>query len=533
MEFEDTNLTRKKANSRLRRALLFAGAGLAAALLVGIVYLGYGLYLFLTCQTGFGCQPSSQNSSATATEIHPEALVASSAATEQAADSQQGSSTVEGTAPDLRDAQHAETIVPRETGLPLAQLLPMPTDTAAPPTPLPTARSIPPTPVPSATVNRVPAAPTATAIPPVPTPTATLIPPTATPTATAVPPTLELTSTRLPIDATATPEPTPTPEIEPTVVGPTAEPTVAAEYFESHVEPCMTEPSAADPCDTGQEIRFQGLIPVSVSLPDRPPSLEELLFNSWRDQDLADVSYTELLSATHIVARGRFAADSLACEGFPVRNPGWSVDFADFGIPEPGPGENVFLEFGIYHWMCFARLKVHEYMVGIGGASITVGLAAASIPYFDKTEIETSQSREILASYQESIADHFVGREWVVWLAPSYTTAVESWTAYSLWDVQRAEDGIVRVVSEVAEHYEKMGDSEHDHSHLKVPLVEFRQLIADANSDRLARTSGRIGVGADTPMLVQDAFRLSDYYREIGAYDYPAEYQPKPAPTAQ
>lgn len=533
MESEDTNLTRKKAKSRLRRALLFAGAGLAAALLVGIVYLGYGLYLLLTCQTGWGCQSSSEGAASTATASPPESLATSSDTTGPAGDSQQGSRTVHATALDLRDAQHVETVVPRETPLTEMQLLPMPTARAAPPTPLPTARAIPPIPAPSATAIRAIPAPIATVIPPMPTPTANPIPPSATPTATAIPPTLELTATSLPLEESAMLEPTPTPEIEPTVVGPTAEPTVAAEYFESHVEPCTTEPSAADPCDTGRDIWFQRLIPVSVSLPDRPPSLEAMLFNSWRDQDLADVSYTELLSATHIVVRGRFASDSMVCEGFPVRNPGWSVDFADFGIPEPGPGENVFLEFGIYHWMCFARLKVHEYMVGRGGASITVGLPAASIPYFDETEINTSQSREILASYQESIADHFVGREWVVWLAPSYTTAVESWTAYSLWAVQRGEDGIVRVVSEVAEHYEKIGDSEHEHAHLNAPLVEFRRLIADANSDRLARTSGRIGVGADTPMLVQDALRLSDYYREIGVYDYPAEYQPKPAPTAQ
>lgn len=389
-------------------------------------------------------------------------------------------------------------------------------------TPEPTTTAIPQTP-----------APTATLMPPTPSPTATVIRPTASPTATLIPPTLAPTATALPREESATPLPSPTPELEPTMVGPTAETTVVAEYFEAQVGPCTTEPGAADPCDTGKEIRFQRLIPASISLPDRPPGLEELLFNSWSDQDLADVSYTDLLSATHIVARGRFAADSLACQGFPVIYPRWSVDLADFGIPEPGPDEQVILHFGINHWLCFARLQVHEYMVGRGGASVLVMLAAAGIPYFEEDEINTSQSREILASYQESIAEHFVGREWVVWLAPSYTTAVDSWTAYSLWGVQRNEDGIVRVVSEVAEYYEDMEGAEYDHSHLNAPLVEFRQLIADADSARLERTAGRIGVGADTPSLVQDALRLSDYYEEIGVYEYPAEFQPKPAPTAE
>ena len=183
--------------------------------------------------------------------------------------------------------------------------------------------------------------------------------------------------------------------------------------------------------------------------------------------------------------------------------------------------------------MCFAELAVHEYLVGTGGSRVNVNLAAVAIPYDAGVDFATLYDESILDAYRTAVTDHFFGRDWVVWLAPSYTTAVESWTAYSLWDVQRSEDGIVRVVSEVAEHYEKLGDPEHKHAHLNLPLVEFRQLIADANSDRLARTSGRIGVGADTPMLVQDALRLSDYYREIGAYDYPAEYQPQLAPTAQ
>lgn len=326
----------------------------------------------------------------------------------------------------------------------------------------------------------------------------------------------------------------------------------AGSYFEGQVEPCAATSTDVEPCAVRRDVLFQGGSDGSMILPDQPPSLERLLFNAWGDQNLDEVPNIDLVSATHIVARGQIPDDALVCQGNPLLFPPWSYDLTDFEIPDLEEGEVIQLDlsptveeagsesqelaelpeidFGIYHWMCFARLHVHEYMVGKGGASITVNLPTASVPYFDASEPDASEIKELLEQHRMRVAEHFVGREWVVWLAPSYTTAVESWTAYSLWEVQRGEDGIVRVVSDAAEYYENMEDSEYDHSHLMAPLGEFREQIAAADSARRARTSGRIGVGEDTPMLVQDAFRLSDYYREIRAYNNPV-LTPAPAPN--
>ena len=308
--------------------------------------------------------------------------------------------------------------------------------------------------------------------------------------------------------------------------------TPAADYFEARIEPCAAASGGFDPCDPDRDVEFQGFSQGSSVLPYRPYSLEEVLFNSWGVWDLDEVPNWDLVSATHIVARGRFEEDSLVCQGVPVLFPAWSLDYADLGIPEPEPGQPIHLGPTVSHWMCFARLQVHEYMVGKGGASVNVMLAAAGIPYYDEAEPDAPESHTPLELHRMAVSDHFVGPEWVVWLAPSYTAAVESWTAYSLWGVQRGDDGIVRVISPAADYYENFEGGEFDHSHLMAPLDEFRQLIADADSSRVERTSGRIGVGADTPMLVQDALRLSDYYQEIGASEF-AMIPPTPHPTGQ
>ena len=393
-----------------------------------------------------------------------------------------------------------------------------------------------PTPVPTATV-----APTADAVP---TSGGDVTPaaPTPEPTATESPPTEEVVTQPTPTPetqevpeetATATPGlETPLPELEATVAVATVQPTMTVDYFEGFVEPCESASGGSAPCESGRAIEFERAVSASSVLPDRPPSLEEVLFNSWGLRDLDEVSNLELLTATHIVARGRFQADSVVCQGYPVLNPGWAVDVSDFGIPEPGPDDTVFLDFGIYHWMCFATLQVHEYMIGKGGPTVTVMLAASGIPYYDEAEPDSPEVQASLELHREAVSDHFVGPEWVVWLAPSYTAAVESWTAYNLWGVQRGDDGIVRVISPEADYYEDIEGLEYDYSHLKAPFVEFRQLIADADSSRVERTSGRIGVGADTPMLVQDALRLSDYYQEIGASEF-AMIPPTPHPTGQ
>lgn len=308
---------------------------------------------------------------------------------------------------------------------------------------------------------------------------------------------------------------------------------LSGSYFKGQVEPCAVTSDVPDPCAVGRTVQYEGWVPRSVSYPDDPPTLEAMLFNSWDGGSLDAVPGFALLSTTHVVARGRFVDDSLVCKGYPVVYPDWSLDHAGLGVPEPSEGQKVIINLGFDHWMCFAELSVQEYLVGTGASSLDVHLAAAAVVYESGTDFEGKHGQTTLDRYRKSIGDHFYGSDWVVWLGPSYTIALEAWTAYQLWDVQKGGDGIVRVVSPVAAHYEQTGLTGIAMERLRAQLTDFRRDIKGAHATRIGRTSGRIGVDTNTPSLVQDALRLSDYYEEVGAYEYPSEFQPKPAPTAE
>ena len=256
-----------------------------------------------------------------------------------------------------------------------------------------------------------------------------------------------------------------------------------------------------------------------------------MLFNSWDGVSLSDVPEYALTGSTHIVVRGRFLDNSLRCKGYPVINPEWAVDNVALGVPEPTEGQRVVVDFGIHHWMCFAELTVHEYFVGAGGTRLNVNIAAAAVPYDSSLDFESNHEQSTLDRYSALVTDHFFGSDWVVWLGPSYSIAVEAWTAYSFWDVQKGDDDIVRIVSPVANYYEDAGVSGSALDRLKAPLSDFRRDIKAAHASRVTRTSGRIGVGTDTPNMVADVFKLEDYYEEVGAYHYPIA-TPAPPPTS-
>ena len=301
--------------------------------------------------------------------------------------------------------------------------------------------------------------------------------------------------------------------------------------FVGEVEPCMNGAGLSDPCAVDRKVEFTGSAARSRELPSQPPSLEAMLFNSWEGDTFASIPEYALLSATHLVVRGRFVDDSLSCKGYPVVSPEWSLDHAGLGITEPSEGRQVIMSLGIDHWMCFAEFAVHEYLVGAGGTQLNVNIAAAAVAYESGTDFEGRHGKSALDAYRASVTDHFFGSDWVVWLGPSYTMAVESWTSFSFWDVQKGDDGIVRVVSPVADHYENMGLTGSAMERLRAPLTDFRRDIKAAHYSRLERTSGRIGVGTDTPKLVTDIIKLEDYYKEVGAYQYPIA-TPAPPPTS-
>lgn len=83
------------------------------------------------------------------------------------------------------------------------------------------------------------------------------------------------------------------------------------DYFVGEVAPCISGTGTSDPCAVGRIVEFTGSAARSRELPSQPPSLEAMLFNSWEGDTFASIPEYALLSATHLVVRGRFADQQL------------------------------------------------------------------------------------------------------------------------------------------------------------------------------------------------------------------------------
>lgn len=192
---------------------------------------------------------------------------------------------------------------------------------------------------------------------------------------------------------------------------------------------------------------------------------------------------------------------------------------------------------------CFIDAQINEYLIGTGPPLLTI--AVHSFPYGVDTD-EPEDALEWAKPTQRSVSQAFEGREGIIFLAPSSTTAVETWRAVEFWDVQQTGD-TVTVVAPFKEVLEEHGLRITDPSKegyyrdltseelalLEVPLEEFEKIIADAATRRATATEGRIAIGEDLPMLITDANFLRPYYEGPGVgiiYETDAPAKPPPAP---
>lgn len=83
------------------------------------------------------------------------------------------------------------------------------------------------------------------------------------------------------------------------------------DYFVGEAAQCANGDGALDPCAVGRKVEFTGSAARSRELPSQPPSLEAMLFNSWEGDTFASIPEYALLSATHLVVRGRFVDQQL------------------------------------------------------------------------------------------------------------------------------------------------------------------------------------------------------------------------------
>ncbi len=292
-----------------------------------------------------------------------------------------------------------------------------------------------------------------------------------------------------------------------------------ASYLENEVPPCMGAiESSFAPCEMRDSFGLPGLIPASIELPETPPMLHSWLVNKRADRE--DYDDADMLGVTHIVLRGLMKKDTTRCAAYPIIFPLWVDPENEFALTE-----EVFLEHGVgdmRHLLCYTDVAVYEYFVGTGPAELTLMHSSDGIPFSVNTDRESYDIA--VKDIKDRIARSFEGSEWILWLAPPYTNALEGWAILSYMDVQRYPDNDIYAVSPFKRHYEPTPENL---ALLEFPLVDFRTQIRDAHESRLASASGRIAEGENIPMLVTDANLLSSYFNEIGAYDGPI---PTPAP---
>ena len=297
------------------------------------------------------------------------------------------------------------------------------------------------------------------------------------------------------------------------------------------VTPCIVRSETeVAPCAPRRTFGLRGVIPQSSVFPADPPTYEEVLFNSYGLYSPEEIPEDTLSGSAHLVVRGIFDPDRTQCAGHPLLFPAW-VFGDDVATPSAAVNSITSDDLTFHHWTCFAEFSVHEYLVGGGPRKLSVQLPTSGVPYDTANTPSLESYGEELELLRSRVADSVEGFEWVAWLGPSYNALVESLAAYALWDLQKDDDEVVRVVSPDAAYYRESGLTGSELDRLQAPLTDFRRDIKAAHTARVGRTSGRVGVDVDTPELIGNVYNLPRYYKEIGAYDNPIA-TPAPPPTS-
>ena len=276
-------------------------------------------------------------------------------------------------------------------------------------------------------------------------------------------------------------------------------------YLENVTPPCTeTVVSELDPC-----------------MPDVPPILEPASsagsLPAWLYQDIP--SFTGMLLgelydeyyptwAPHIVIRGTVLPKTTRCELYPIR----SFDHLDLGV--------VIEDLDVYS--CFADVQVNEYIVGEGPSKLTVALYHESIPLGHQRDDWPNIKDQIIMNYlnnpQPRTAETYEGRELVIFLQPSGSISIETWTRgwhFSVWFVQRVGDEIRAVASDIVHAV-----NDDQRARLDLPLTELVKQLRHAAEERMTITGGRIGINASLPMFITDANKLREYYQTTGTIYY-------------
>ena len=296
----------------------------------------------------------------------------------------------------------------------------------------------------------------------------------------------------------------------------------SASYLEDVIPPCsnITAPDI-DPCEVRDHFGIPNFSsPASLALPDKAPTLGMLLTNEIDSSLDYTANRMHMFGVIHIAVRGLLKPSTTRCASYPFILPDWIAgDDGEWQITE-----RTFSEHGVgslRHLLCHTDMTVHEYIIGTGPTELTV-THPVGLPH--AVEMDRQMYDDILKQVKKELALAVENREWVLMLTAPYLDVLEGWMVTGYWDVQKYPDDNVSVVSDFKQHYPSTPENL---ALLEMSLGDFRSGIRSAHSVRVTRTSGRVGVDADTPKLVSDANLISTYFKETGAYD---RRRPTPAP---
>ena len=294
---------------------------------------------------------------------------------------------------------------------------------------------------------------------------------------------------------------------------PTPTPTPEPEYLTEEIPPCApVTGSAVDPCGPdGAAFLSDGHL---IDIGSEPLGLRYFFGGSpVRGSD--DVA--------HLVLRGTFLPGTVRCIDYGARfRP---LPYSDLGA----------LPYRMIN--CYADVRVNAYVLGSGPPTLTV-LVHYDYFDFDKEKKDVKERRDnIERSLVDRGADAFIrvpeggieGKEMMLFIGPSFNASAEAWQVFSTWDVQQ-EDGTVIAVHPHRDAWRGDFFDQPELSGLVMEMPAFTQAVATANQARITEYGGRTAAGEGYPMLVTDANRLGQFFRDIGAYDHPGGPPVQPPP---
>ena len=309
-------------------------------------------------------------------------------------------------------------------------------------------------------------------------------------------------------------------------------------YLTEEIPPCTpVAGSSVDPCEMGAKLlnTFNGSVSQStVDPPSVPYSVGDYLdgFGWWE------------YGIGHLVVRGTYLPGTVRC-----------TSGNNFSVPPhllPGEDETPTVLDNALFIHCYADVRVNDYIVGTGPSMLTVVVGfekygAQGQSYYAEGEVEALRAiweralneggRQVHRPYLHVVtgpSEGITGREAMLFLGPSSDASIESWEVYATWDVQRQEDGTVVAVHPDSYFYEYQLPNSYDslRSRLVLTLPAFTQAATAAHQARVTANGGRTRPDPTYPMLVTDANQLSSYFREVGAYDDPANPPAQPPPSS-